>query len=870
MMLLRCVRNPSPYLMMPFSDNHNNHIDKKVNMASRRESEEGKMPTAPDNEQKNHGEKRETHKTTILNHLTYYLAKDMYSATPRDKFNAVALSVRANMVRNWIKTQQQYYRADTKRVYYLSLEFLLGRLLNSYLINLNLTDEYRDAVSVLDMTFEDALDLEWDAALGNGGLGRLAACYLDSMATLRYPCYGYGIRYEYGIFLQRIKDGNQSEAPDNWLRYGNSWEFPRPELLYPVHFYGQVKTYGNLSDRQRSAWIDTEEILAMAYDYPVPGYRNNFVNTLRLWAAKSTRDFNFDYFNSGDYVKAVEDKNNSENVSKVLYPNDYSIAGKELRLKQQYFFVAATLSDVLRRYKKFHTTFTDFPEKVAIQLNDTHPSIAIPELMRILVDHEGLEWEEAWEMTTKTVGYTNHTILPEALETWSEELIGHLLPRHLQIIKEIDRRFLIQVTRRFPDEPDRKEKTAVITGSGSGVVNMARLAIVGSHATNGVSRLHTDILKGSVFNDFYEMFPERFHNVTNGITYRRWLLEANPRLSALITDAIGDEWTRDLTALTALEKLLGDGDFRAAFEDIKHENKKRLAAYLQKNHKTSFNPAVLLDCQAKRFHEYKRQLLNIFHAITLYNRLVEDKETDSFTPRTILFAGKSAPGYALCKLIIKLIHNVGDVIAAHPRVRERLQVVFVPNYSVTLAEMIMPAADLSEQISTAGFEASGTGNMKFMLNGALTIGTLDGANVEIRDEVGEENFFLFGLDAEGIKNLTDGYSPRRYLEENGDLARIIHQLESGYFSAEEPRLFQPVVDSILNGDPYRVLADFESYITCQDMVSQTYQDREKWTKMAIMNVARSGAFSSDRAVAEYATKIWDVRPLAPAGNEGES
>ena len=485
----------------------------------------------------------------------------MYSATSRDKFNAAVLSVRAAMIKNWINTQQQYYLADTKRVYYLSLEFLLGRLLNSYLINLGLVEQYREAVGVLDISLEEVLEHEWDAALGNGGLGRLAACFLDSVATLRYPCYGYGIRYEYGIFSQRIKEGYQSEAPDNWLRYGNFWEFPRAELLYPVRFYGHVQTHGGADGRARSAWIETDEILAMAYDYPVPGYRNNFVNTLRLWAAKSTRDFNLEYFNSGDYVKAVEDKNSSENISKVLYPNDASLAGKELRLKQQYFFVAATLGDVLRRYKKSHDTYDAFPQKVAIQLNDTHPSIAIPELMRIFVDEEGLEWEDAWAITTRTIGYTNHTILPEALETWSEELVGHLLPRHLQIIREIDRRFLIQVTRRFPGEPERKEKTAIITGCGGGVVHMARLAIVGSHATNGVSRLHSDILKADVFNDFYLMYPERFHNITNGITYRRWLMEANPGLSALITGAIGDGWTRDLKRLADLEPFARDDGF---------------------------------------------------------------------------------------------------------------------------------------------------------------------------------------------------------------------------------------------------------------------------------------------------------------------
>ncbi len=839
------------------------HCLGKVTMARKGESESGVRQTIPIVLGRESGAVSNPYGKSILNHLTFNLSKDMYSATPRDKFDAVVLSVRANMVKDWIDTQQLYYRTDTKRVYYLSLEFLLGRLLNSYLINLNLSTEYREAVGVVDMPFEDILEHEWDAALGNGGLGRLAACYLDSMASLRYPCYGYGIRYEYGIFSQRIKDGYQSEAPDNWLRYGNYWEFPRNELLYPVRFYGQVKTYGN-GGRGRSAWVDAEEILAMAYDYPVPGYRNHFVNTLRLWAAKSTREFNLDYFNNGDYVKAVEDKNISENISKVLYPNDYSLAGKELRLKQQYFFVAATLSDVIRRYKKFHSSYDVFSQKVAIQLNDTHPSIAIPELMRIFVDDEGMEWEDAWNFVKKTLGYTNHTILPEALETWPEELVGHLLPRHLQIIQEIDRRFLIQVARRFPDDPGRKKGTAIISEEGGRAVHMARLAIVGSHATNGVSRLHTDILQSAVFNDFYLMYPERFHNVTNGITHRRWLMEANPSLAALITNTIGDGWTQDLEALTQLEAFVDDEAFCTAFAEIKQENKRRLERYLADNYKIFFDPSGLLDCQTKRFHEYKRQLLNVFHAITLYNRLLDGQGAGSFTPRTILFSGKSAPGYALCKLIIKLIHNVADVVAAHPLMRDNLQVVFVPNYGVTLAQLIIPAAELSEQISTAGYEASGTGNMKYMLNGALTLGTLDGANVEIRDEVGEENFFRFGLDSDEVKRIRHGYDPKKCIEENQELRRIIDQLGSGFFCPESPGLFQPILDVLLNGDRYLVLADYADYIRTQEVVAKAYQDKKRWTKMAIMNVAKSGKFSSDRAVSEYAKHIWEVSPLTNA------
>ncbi|HNS14175.1 MAG TPA: glycogen/starch/alpha-glucan phosphorylase [Syntrophorhabdaceae bacterium] len=794
------------------------------------------------------------YRRTILNHLTYSLSKDMYSATERDKYNAVVLSVRTQIVKKWIKTQQYYYNVDAKRLYYLSLEFLLGRLLKNYLINLELVEEYKEAVDVLAISLEDALEFEWDAGLGNGGLGRLAACFLDSMATLQYPGYGYGIRYEYGIFTQKIKDGYQTEAPDNWLRYGNPWEFARPELLYPVHFYGHVEVHSG----GKTQWVDTDEIMAMAYDYPIPGYCSEVVNTLRLWAAKSTRDFDFAYFNSGDYVKAVEDKNNSENISKVLYPNDLSFAGKELRLKQQYFFVAATLSDIIRRYKKFHSSYNSLPEKVAIQLNDTHPSISIAELMRILIDEEGLSWDMAQRITMKTFGYTNHTILPEALETWPEGLLGNLLPRHLQIIKEIDRKFLVYVARRFPDEPDRRRNMAIVTGEGEGTIHMARLAIVGSHTVNGVSRLHSELLKTNVFPDFYLMFPERFQNVTNGITHRRWLLEANPELARLINEAIGDGWTRDLEELKKLEPLAEDSEFCKSFAEIKVDNKIRLLGVLENEFHLSFEPQFLLDCQVKRFHEYKRQLLNVLHAITLYNRIREGRVDNDFTPRTIMFSGKSAPGYMMCKLIIKLIHNVAEVISAHPQVRDKLQVVFVPNYGVTLAQHIMPAAELSEQISTAGYEASGTGNMKFTLNGALTIGTLDGANVEIREEVGQENFFLFGLTAEEIIRLRQGYNPRQYVEQNKELGQVIEQLSNDFFSPENRGYFQPVVNSLMDGDHYCVLADYASYVACQEEVAKVYRERDRWIKMAVLNVARSGKFSSDRAIREYAENIWHI------------
>lgn len=799
----------------------------------------------------------------ILDHLIYSISKDRFSATERDKFISFSLSVRDLIIERWINTQQYYYNCDAKRTYYLSLEFMMGKLLGSNITNLGLVDDCRYAASVLGMTYDEIADLEEDAGLGNGGLGRLAACFIDSMATLGYPGYGYGIRYEYGIFSQRIKNGYQVEAPDSWLRYGNPWEIPRPEMLYPVNFYGRVNTVFGSDRRMRMQWVDAENVMAMAYDYPVPGFRNETVNTLRLWAAKSTREFNLEYFNSGDYLKAVEDKTVSENISKVLYPDDQSLAGKELRLKQQFFFVSATLRDIIRRYRKFHEKYDEFPDKAAIQLNDTHPSIAIAELMRILVDEEDLGWDDAWKVTTKSFSYTNHTILPEALETWSEGLMGHLLPRHLQIIQEIDRRFLIQVGETFRDEPERKIEMAIITGYGDRRVNMARLAIVGSHTVNGVSLLHSEILKNNVFADFHAMYPGKFRNVTNGITPRRWLIEANRGLSGLITEAIGDGWMKDLDELRELEPLADDAEFRTRFRDIKDANKTGLSDYLKKKSGLLFPAEFLLDCQVKRFHEYKRQLLNILHIITLYNRLREGRDVGSFTPRTILFAGKSAPGYYVCKLIIKLIHSISSAVEKDPRVRSMLKVVFVPNYGVTLAQKIMPAAELSEQISTAGFEASGTGNMKFALNGALTIGTLDGANVEIREEVGAENFFLFGLTAEEIMEMRQEYNPHHYYEKNEELHRIIKQLSEGYFSPGEPGLFHPVVRTLLEGDRFFVLADYASYIRCQEEVALTYDDKERWTKMAILNVARSGKFSSDRAIREYADNIWHISQITP-------
>ncbi len=799
---------------------------------------------------------------SLLNNLTYNLAKDMYSATTRDKFNSVVLSVRELLVEKWINTQQRYYDVNAKRVYYLSLEFLLGRLLSNYVINLRLSDEYNEAVDILGFSYEDALEYEWDAGLGNGGLGRLAACFLDSLATLQYPGYGYGIRYEYGIFYQKIKDGFQIEVPDNWLRYGNPWEFPRPELLYPVRFYGKIDTITGRSGKFQMKWVGGDEVMAMAYDYPVPGFNNKTVNTLRLWAAKSTRDFDLEFFNSGDYIRAVQDKNSSENISKVLYPSDQYAAGKELRLKQQYFFVSATLKDIIRRYKKYHQSYKEFPENVAVQLNDTHPAVAIPELIRIFVDDEGMNWEDAQKISSKTFGYTNHTVLPEALETWSEGLFGYLLPRHLQIVQEMDRRFLLQVSEAYPSEPERINKMAIISGDGERKVNMARLAIIGSSSVNGVSELHTDILKKSVFRDFYEMMPDKFKNVTNGITPRRWLLQANPRLSKLISDTIGDKWITDLEELRGLELFADNKEFCKEFRRIKEANKNELSDYLFKAYWLSFPSEFMLDCQTKRFHEYKRQLLNLLHIITLYNRIREGRAEKNLTPRTVLFSGKSAPGYFICKLIIKLIHGVSSAIEANPAASDMLRVIFVPNYDVSLAQRIMPAAELSEQISTAGYEASGTGNMKYTVNGALTIGTLDGANVEIREEVGEDNFFLFGYKTEEIETMATSYNPRGYYEENKELKQAIDQIANGYFSPDMPQLFHPIVNSLLEFDKYFVLADYASYVDCQENIGRIYRDKDKWTRMAVMNVARSGKFSSDRAIKEYAENIWGIKSVS--------
>ncbi|KAL0266508.1 UNVERIFIED_CONTAM: hypothetical protein PYX00_009023 [Menopon gallinae] len=803
-------------------------------------------------------------KKTFNRHLHYTLVKDRNVATTRDYYFALAHTVKDHLVSRWIRTQQYYYEKDPKRVYYLSLEYYMGRSLQNTMINLGIETSCDEALYELGLNIEELEEMEEDAGLGNGGLGRLAACFLDSMATLGLAAYGYGIRYEYGIFAQKIKNGEQSEEPDDWLRYGNPWEKARPEYMIPVNFYGRV--IGTPSGQMK--WVDTQVVFAMPYDNPIPGYRNNVVNTLRLWSAKSPIEFNLKFFNDGDYIQAVIDRNLAENISRVLYPNDNFFQGKELRLKQEYFMCAATLQDIIRRFKasKFgcreavRTSFETFPEKVAIQLNDTHPSLAIPELMRILVDVEGLNWDKAWDITVRTCAYTNHTVLPEALERWPCSMLETLLPRHMQIIYHINHLHLEEVNRRYPNDVDRIRRMSLIEEEGEKRVNMAYLSIVGSHAVNGVARIHSDILKVDIFRDFYEMTPEKFQNKTNGITPRRWLLLCNPSLADAIAYKIGDEWPVHLDQLRQLSTFADDPVFQRVVRQIKQENKLKLAAFLEKEHGIVINPSSMFDIQVKRIHEYKRQLLNCLHIITLYNR-IKRKPNVEFAPRTIMIGGKAAPGYYVAKQIIRLICSVAQIVNNDPIIGDRLKVIFLENYRVTLAEKIIPAADLSEQISTAGTEASGTGNMKFMLNGALTIGTMDGANVEMAEEMGEENIFIFGMNVEEVENLKrEGYDAYKYYNSNPELKQCIDQIQSGYFSPNNPDQFKDLADILLKYDRFFCLADYDDYIKCQDRVSQTYMEPAKWVKMAINNIASSGKFSSDRTISEYAREIWGVEP----------
>lgn len=794
-------------------------------------------------------------KRAIADHVTYTLARDRSTATSRDVYVSTAWSVRDQLAERWAATQAAYRRDDVKRVYYLSLEFLMGRTLGNALLNLGLEGPTAEALADLGYRLEELEEREPDAGLGNGGLGRLAACYLDSMATLEIPGYGYGIRYEHGIFKQKLVDGRQTEMPDNWLQDGNPWEIARPDRTYTVKFYGRVEGEPDGGGRVHYRWVDTHDVLAMAHDTPVPGYCNHTVNTLRLWAARATEEFDLEDFIRGNYVAAVEAKTRSETISKVLYPPDDTGQGKELRLKQQYFFVSATLQDILRRYREERKGFADFPDKVQIQLNDTHPAVAIPELMRLLMDEEGMEWDEAFGIARRTFAYTNHTVLPEALESWSEELFGRLLPRHLDLVREIDRRFRARVAEAFPGDAGRIERMAIVSG---GMVRMAHLAIVGSHTVNGVAELHSRILTERIFRDFHELWPERFTSVTNGVTQRRWLLKANPALSDLVTEAVGDRWIVDLPELRGLEAHADDASFRRHWRAIKMANKVALARMVEREAGVKVDPRAIVDVQVKRMHEYKRQLLNALRVADRYLQLRDDPGLD-VVPRAVLFGGKAAPTYWTAKLIIRFITALAERANADPRVREKLQVAFIPDYRVSLAERIFPGSDLSEQISTAGYEASGTGNMKFALNGALTIGTLDGANVEIADAVGPENVFIFGLTAEEVAaHKARGYNPREFLERSPRLQRVLELMAGGELSPEEPGLFLPLVESLVQQDPYMLLADFDAYVAAQDAVDAAYRDEEGWTRKSILNVARCGFFSSDRSVGEYAKRIWKL------------
>jgi glycogen phosphorylase len=800
-------------------------------------------------------------KQAFRDNLLYIQGRHPKTATHNDLYMAVAYSVRDRLLQRFITSLDKLFRQDVRVVCYFSAEFLLGPHLGNNLLNLGITDAARQALAAYGIELDDLLEQEEEPGLGNGGLGRLAACYLDSLATLEVPAIGYGIRYEFGIFDQEIHNGWQVERTDKWLHFGNPWELARPEVSYEVKLGGHTEAYRDEEGRYGVRWTPERVVKGVAYDTFIPGYGVDTCSLLRLWSAAAAESFDFAAFNVGDYYGAVEEKVTSENLSKVLYPNDEALQGKQLRLEQQYFFVSCSLQDMIRLHLARGERLEQFHDRFTAQLNDTHPSIAVAELMRLLVDEHQMDWDTAWEVTRNTLAYTNHTLLPEALEKWSLPLFARVLPRHLEIIYEINRRFLNEVRERCPGDESRVQRLSLIDESGERAVRMANLACVGSHAVNGVAALHTDLLKRDVLRDFFDLWPEKFSNKTNGVTPRRFLVLSNPQLTRLITDTIGERWIMHLADLRRLEASADNADFQQRWRQIKLDNKHALAAHILQRTGIAVNPASLFDIQVKRLHEYKRQHLNMLYAITLYNRLKRDPSAD-LTPRTVIFGGKAAPGYVMAKLSIKLITSVADVVNADPEVGDRLKVVFFPNFNVQSSQWIYPAADLSEQISTAGKEASGTGNMKFAMNGALTIGTLDGANVEIREEVGADNFFLFGLTAEQVVELkAKGYRPRDYYEANPHLREALDQLSAGVFSGGDTNLFKPLVDSLLEYDPYMLLADYQSYVDCQDRVDTAYRDPQQWTRMSILNVARIGKFSSDRAIREYCEDIWQVRPL---------
>jgi starch phosphorylase len=807
------------------------------------------------------GMSKETLKRAFMDNLLYVQGKDESTATLRDYYNALAYTVRDRLLHRFIKTGRIYHEKNVKIVSYLSAEFLMGRHLANNLTNLDIYDKISQVVQECGLNLEDLIEQEPDPGLGNGGLGRLAACFLDSLASLEMPAIGYGIRYEFGIFHQVLQDGWQAEIPDNWLQYDNPWEIARPEDSVEVKLGGTTEIYHDDKGRYRVCWIPERIVKAIPYDTPVPGYQTNTVNSLRLWKAEASEQFNFDAFNAGNYDRAVAEKMSSETISKVLYPNDNTPQGRELRLAQQFFFVSASLQDLIRIHLRLHPSLENFYERAAIQLNDTHPTIAVAELMRLLVDEHGMYWDSAWDITQKTFAYTNHTLMPEALERWSVSLFQKLLPRHLEIIYEINHRFLEDVRVWFPEDDKLAAELSIIEEGVEKQVRMANLACVGSHAINGVAALHTELLKQDTLKAFAKLWPEKFVNKTNGVTPRRWILLSNPRLTNLITDKIGDSWLKDIDQMRKIEKFIDDPEFCDRWRQIKQQNKADLAAYIKKTRNIDVNINSIFDIQVKRIHEYKRQHLAVLHIITLYNRIKQNPHT-KIVPRTFIFGGKAAPGYFMAKLIIKLINSVADVVNKDPDVRGRLKVVFLPNFNVSLGQKIYPAADLSEQISTAGKEASGTGNMKFAMNGALTIGTLDGANIEIREEAGAENFFLFGLTAEEVyETKAKGYNPMDYYQENAELRAVINRIAKGYFSHGDTKLFKPIIDSLLDSDPYMLLADYQAYINCQEEVSKAYKDQDKWTKMSILNSARMGKFSSDRTIREYCQEIWGIKPV---------
>jgi len=813
------------------------------------------------NEHDRTGLSKDALKRAFLDNLFYYQGKFPALATKNDYYMALAYTVRDRLLHRWISTAETYTVAQARTVAYFSAEFLLGPHLGNNLLNLGIYDEARRAVRELGLNFEEILGQEEEPGLGNGGLGRLAACFLDSMATLEIPSLGYGIRYEFGIFAQDIVDGQQVELTDKWLRCGNPWELPRPEWAVEVMLGGRTHHFTDHSGRHRAQWIPSLTVIGTPFDTPILGYHNNTANTLRLWRAEAPESFDLSTFNRGDYWGAVNKKVISENITKVLYPNDEQIQGKELRLQQQYFFVACSLQDMMRIMKQQKIPLEKFHEKFAVQLNDTHPAVSIAELMRLLVDENDMEWADAWAITRKTFAYTNHTLLPEALEQWPVHLFARVLPRHLEIIHEINARFLDEVRLRFLGDHGRLERMSLINEHGERYVRMANLACIGSHAINGVAALHTELLKADVLNDFHALSPEKFSNKTNGVTPRRFLALANPRLAELIDSAIGDGWVSDLDQLRKLEPFADDTSFRSEWRFIKRAVKEEFSTYLRRRIGITVDPEGLFDVQVKRIHEYKRQHLNVLHIIALYHRLKNNPNLD-MTPRTFIFGGKAAPGYHMAKLIIRLITAVGDVVNRDPDVRDRLKVVFLPNFNVTTGQRVYPAAELSEQISTAGKEASGTGNMKFMMNGALTIGTLDGANIEIREEAGPENFFLFGHTAQEVSDiLARGYQPHVHYHDNPELKAVLDLIRDGCFSRGDRDLFRPLVDNLHYHDPYLLLADFQSYVDCQGQVSEAYRDFENWSRMSILNSARSGKFSSDRTIRDYCNEIWKVDPM---------